>query len=185
MRILLTAFGPFGSHSYNPTEHVARLVEERWSHPTQLSVEILPVEYATARERVFALGPFDVHLALGLAADRDVPTLERFAMNRQEAAAPDNAGYVAAGESIDESAPLAFETTLPFRCLIEHANASGYRVRESRTAGLYVCNTVMFSAIQTSQYGGFLHLPPAEAFSVEDGAGLVEFLLTEMVDRLC
>lgn len=41
--------------------------------PVQLSVEILPVEYATARERVFALGPFDVHLALGLAADRDVP----------------------------------------------------------------------------------------------------------------
>ncbi|QOR48643.1 hypothetical protein INS90_05165 [Trueperella pecoris] len=185
MRILLTAFGPFASHSYNPTEHVARLVGERWSHSAQLTVEILPVEYAAARQRVLGLGSFDIHLALGLAAERDVPTLERFAINRQDAAAPDNAGHMAAGESIDESAPLAFETTLPYRRLIERANAAGYRVRESRTAGLYVCNTVMFSAIQTSQHGGFLHLPPAEAFSVEDGAGLVEFLLTEMADHLC
>ncbi|WP_270974597.1 hypothetical protein [Trueperella sp.] len=185
MRFLLTAFGPFGPNSYNPTEHVARLVGEQWSHAVRLAVEILPVEYDAARARLRELGPFDVHLALGLAADRDVPMLERFAMNRQDATAPDNAGHTATGESIDESAPLALETTLPFRRLIERANAAGYRLKESRSAGLYVCNTVMFTAIQTSRAAGFLHLPPAEAFSVEDGAALVEFLLSEVAEHTC
>lgn len=185
MRILLTAFGPFGSHTYNPTEHVARLVGQRWNRPEQLVVEILPVEYEAARQRVIGLGPFDVHLGLGLAADRDVPTLERFAMNRQDAPTPDNAGHVALGNSIDESAPLAFETTLPFRRLIESANATGYQLKESRTAGLYVCNTVLFCGIQTSKRAGFLHLPPAEAFSVEEGAKLVELLLVATLEEPC
>lgn len=185
MSILLTAFGPFGPNSYNPTEHVARLVGEQWSHSVPLTVEILPVEYHAARARVGELGSFDVHLALGLAADRDMPTLERFAMNRQDAAAPDNAGYTARGESIDETAPLALETTLPLRRLIERATAAGYCLKESYSAGLYVCNTVVFTGIQTSRAAGFLHLPPAEVFSVDDGAVLVEFLLSELIEHRC
>lgn len=80
MKVLLTAFGPFGPNTDNPSEHIAKgSAESRGA-----DVHILPVEYDAARTQVLELGFYDVHLALGLAADRTVPTLERFAMNRQD-----------------------------------------------------------------------------------------------------
>lgn len=177
MRILLTAFGPFHTNSFNPTEHVARLVREEWQRADELTVEILPVEYGAARARVAELGAFDVHIALGLAADRTVPTIERFAMNRRDARVTDNSGFIATGEEVDAGAPLALETTLPFKEMITRAREAGFPLEESRSAGLYVCNTVMFTAIQNSARAGFLHLPPQEHFSLDDGAALVDLLL--------
>ena len=173
MRVLLTAFGPFGSNTDNPSEHIVRRVAER----SDVDVRILPVEFEAAREQVRDLGFYDVHLACGLASDRTVPTLERFAMNRQDSQYADNAGHLAAGEEIDESGPLAVETTLPFKDLVDHVRAQGIALDESLSAGLYVCNTVMYTAIQTSGRAGFLHVPPIEYLSIDDAVTLVEHIL--------
>lgn len=186
MRILLTAFGTFGSHSMNPSEHIARGVGDRWACPdASLTVDILPVEYAGARSRVEELGYFDWHLALGLAADRTVPTLERFAMNRQDSPSPDNTGHVGTGEEIAEDGPLALESSLPNRELLRWAAEAGFPLEESLSAGLYVCNTVMYTAIHTSGHAGFLHLPPGNHFPIRSGIELTVGLLKQLVEMQC
>ena len=155
---------------------MARVSRELHLPGVDLTCKVLPVEYKGARSRVLELGHFDVHLALGLASDRTRPTLERFAMNRMDASIPDEAGYLAVDEEINPG-PLALETTIPVRELAQAAVSAGYPCGVSLSAGLYVCNTVLYTGIETSTHAGFLHVPPADVFSVDDGVGLVSLLL--------
>lgn len=181
MRILLTAFGPFASNTSNPTEQIAGLIAA--ARP-DIDVVILPVEYHAARRKIRELGSYDLHLALGLAADRSRATFERFAINRMDSPIPDNSGYIATDEEIS-AGPLAREETLGVKSLISYLRGKNYDVGESHSAGLYVCNLTMYSAIETSTHAGFLHLPPESLLGVESGADLVLDCLHILEDALC
>lgn len=178
--MLMTAFGAFGDNASNPTEAIARrLLSE---HASDIRVEVLPVEYEAARKRIQELGNHDVHLALGLAADREVATLERFAINRMDSPHPDNAGYAALDEQITDG-PLALEATIPVKELIASSKTAGFTLEESLSAGLYVCNVALYTGIETSSRAGFLHLPSEEHLDLDTGYRLVEFLISQLHGR--
>ncbi len=183
--MLITAFGAFGENASNPTEAIAERLQKDPSF-TEVKIDVLPVEYRGARQRIQDLGHHDVHLALGLAADRKVATLERLAMNRMDSAHPDNSGFIALDEQISDG-PLALEATIPVKSLVAAAKSAGFMLEESLTAGLYVCNTALYTGIQTSSRAGFLHLPSEDYLDLETGYRLVTFLISQLLsgDELC
>lgn len=185
MKILVTAFGVFSDNTENPSlEILHSLINQHNSGEllTKINDHVdfdfieLPVEFVAARKKLQELGEYDFHLAMGLASRRLKPCFERFAMNVQDAQIPDNSGDYANNRKITDG-PLALETKLDLKQIIEELNSLGFDCYQSLSAGLYVCNTVFYTALETSKSAVFLHLPPTKEVELQSQINLViEFL---------
>src|SRR5438309_1979974 len=96
--ILVTGFEPFGAHSVNPSEGLAKAVDGRRFGACAARGAVLPVHHADAARRLDALldetEPVAV-VPLGLAAGRARVALERVAANVMDYGEPDGAGFPA------------------------------------------------------------------------------------------
>ncbi len=164
MKILVTAFEPFGGDAVNPTmEALARLAPREG-----LSRLVLPVSFSGAGREIArameALRP-DAVLSLGLAAGRDRITPERVAINLDDARIPDNDGFTPVDAPIVPDGPDAYFSTLPVREIARRIGALGIPAGLSLSAGTYVCNHVMYTALHLAKTRypgtkcGFLHVP--------------------------
>jgi pyroglutamyl-peptidase len=110
-------------------------------------------------------------LCLGQAGGRSAISIERIAVNWDEAALPDNAGIVHSGQPILKTAPAAYFSTLPIHAIRDAVLAQGIPAELSSSAGHFVCNHVFFSlmhALRASKIkAGFVHVPylPEQAAS--------------------
>jgi pyroglutamyl-peptidase len=107
--------------------------------------------------------PPDVVLALGLAQGREGISIERVAINVDDARIPDNAGQQPIDTPVVPGGPAAYFSTLPIKRLAQGLQQAGHPVHISQTAGTFVCNHV-FYALQHHLHGqgvmsGFVHLP--------------------------
>lgn len=195
--LLLTGFEPFHTHPVNPSTQAAEALDGLVMGGTRVRSALLPVEpHAAAR----ALGTLlDTHqpdgvLLTGLAAGRPQVTLERVALNVMDFVIPDNAGQVYRDQPAhaDASAPAAYLSTLPLRAILEAWRGAGIPGDISNTAGLYVCNFVMYHALrQLASAGragvpcGFLHVPAnAEvALAVPQDRPALPYLPQEEITR--
>ena len=171
MKLLLTGFEPFGGESVNPATEVARqlAVQVAKYHPEhEVQVTILPTAFqaATARlqEVVAAFQP-DVLVSLGQAGGRTSLTVERVAINLDDASIPDNAGAQPIDEVIEQEGAPAYFTTLPVKRLVAASKAAGVPAAVSHTAGTYVCNHIMYQGLHLARTrypqmrSGFIHIP--------------------------
>lgn len=182
--ILVTAFEPFGGFASNPSEDVARTLEE-----IDVDAVVLPVDLGRAKEMLVAHKgvldqPWDAVLMLGLAADRPGFSLERVARNRFEAR--DAAATVHAGEVL-EGGPAAYFSTLPLPRLQRALAELGLAATISSDAGTFLCNAAFYLArhhlARRRTPCGFLHLPPTpELVDGADGMGGVA--LTDQVNAV-
>lgn len=149
--LLLTAFGPFGGDGYNPTQHALDPVAEAVSGHARVVAEVLRVEYAAACTRVRELirthRP-DVVVGLGLAAGRAAITPERVAINLAEARIPDEAGAQPLGVPLVDGTDAAHFSTLPVAAMVQAVDAAGVPAAVSYSAGAFVCNAVMYAALE-------------------------------------
>lgn len=168
-KVVLTGFGPFGSVAVNPAH--AGVLDAGMALYTddgvQLVVEILPVEFDRARERVRALAASvepDVWVSFGVAEERSVVTPERVAHNEIDARIPDNAGARPVGVPVDADGPATLQATLPTEAILTALAESGVAAEASDSAGRYVCNAVLYTALRALEGSGarvgFVHLPP-------------------------
>jgi len=175
--ILLTGFEPFAGDATNPSGDAVRLIAERWTGPARLVVDVLPVEFAAASDRVRALihahSP-DVVVAVGLAGGRTALTPERVAINLADARIPDNVGDQPLDHPVVAGAPAAYFATLPVKAMTAAIAAAGIPASLSHSAGTFVCNHVMFTALHETAAApgvraGFIHVPYASGHA-PDGA---------------
>lgn len=162
MRVLLTGFTSFGEHAVNPSELIVEALAQR---RLDVRTAVLPVEYGTAGKKIAALieqyHP-DAVLMLGLAARRSAINLERFALNVDDAALPDNAGEIRSGKAIVADGPAAYTSTLPLEAMQAALMTRGVPVVISNHAGAYLCNHVFYVArhhLQPMTPCGFIHIP--------------------------
>ena len=171
MKLLLTGFEPFGGETINPATEVARsLMQQLTSRYLQHEIEvlILPTEFQGAsdclREKVAAFQP-DILLSLGQAGGRTSLTVERVAINLDDASIPDNAGCQPIDETIEATGETAYFTTLPLKRMVEATRAAGVPAAVSHSAGTYVCNHVMYQGLYLAKnfypnmLSGFVHIP--------------------------
>lgn len=165
--ILLTAFEPFGGEAINPAQEALRLLPG--SVPGRSLVKLLlPTAFEPAAEQlkqaIDRLQPAEV-VMLGQAGGRAGITVERVAINLDDADIPDNLGHHPKDLPIAPDGPAAYFATLPVKKLVRAINAAGCPASLSCTAGTYVCNHVFYTALhhlsKTGQNAraGFIHLP--------------------------
>ena len=164
MTILLTGFTPFGDHAINPSQLI---VEALGDHDDVKGV-VLPTIYQTAADRIVMLieqhQPHSI-LMLGVASKTPTIALERFAVNINDAKAPDNAGDLRCGQPIVSTGPAAYTSTLPIATMHQALQEQAIPVAISNHAGAYVCNHLFYVAqhaiqpIDPTIPCGFIHVP--------------------------
>jgi pyroglutamyl-peptidase len=140
-------------------------VAERCTGDERLVVEVLPVAFRAAAARLRALidehRP-DIVIATGLAGGRSEVTPERIAVNLADARIPDNDGAQPVDAPVVAGGPAAYLATLPVRAIAAAVNDEGIPAAVSHTAGTFVCNHVMYTALDAAAPGvcaGFVHVP--------------------------
>ena len=158
VRILVTAFEPFGGSDTNISQRVLDAIQ------ADVAKLLLPVSFRRAPEVLNeAIEQFqpDVIIAMGQAAEGDKIRLERLAINMMDSAKGDNDGYLPDEELICPEAPLALKTTLPVKPLCADCINAGLPTMVSNSAGLYVCNRIYFEALRHTTNSLFVHIPKA------------------------
>ena len=161
MRILLTAFEPFGGAETNITQSFLSLLPNSiadWA----IEKVCLPVSFKRApivlRETIATYSP-DLVLMLGQCSAGENIRLERFAINMMDSTKADNDGYIPTEETIYADQPLALQTPLPIKELERFCTDHVQPVQVSNSAGLYVCNRVYYEALHLHQRTIFVHVP--------------------------
>lgn len=185
MKLLLTAFEPFGGSTMNPAQEAVRLVPERIGDTEIVKLEV-PVVFGAAIDTVTAAVEKekpDAVLCIGQAGGRAAMTPERVAINVDDASITDNAGAQPIDAPIVPDGPAAYFSTLPVKAMVAAIRQAGLPASLSNTAGTFVCNHLMYGLLHllATRYpgvrGGFMHVPfapqqvtdrPAPSMSVED-----------------
>ncbi|MBP8149914.1 MAG: pyroglutamyl-peptidase I [Limnohabitans sp.] len=166
MHILVTGFEPFGGQSLNPSWEVARALHGLQLQGAQVTAVQLPCVFAQALpalQQALAQHRPDIVLALGQAEGRCDFSVERVAINVQDARIPDNAGAQPIDVPVIAGGPAAYFSTLPIKSLVAGLKAAGFPASVSQTAGTFVCNQVFYALQHTlaglGVHSGFVHLP--------------------------
>lgn len=168
-KLLITYFGAFEGVEKNPTREIAENVGGALAH-THPDVDVtpheLPVSFVGSSSeltRVLAETSADAVLSLGVAVGREKISIERVAINLDDARIADNDGDKAQDRPIRPDAPAAYFTRLPYRHLVTEMTAQNLPVEISDTAGTFVCNHVFYELMHalasTEIPGGFVHIP--------------------------
>lgn len=163
----MTGFEPFGTDSENPSGDAVRLLASTWQGPEQLVTAVLPVTFdgagARLRELIAEHSP-DLIISTGLAGNRAALSFERVAVNLRDARIADNAGEQPIDTPVVPAAASALFATLPVKAMTAAVADAGVPAELSLSAGTFVCNDVMFQAIDAAGHAraGFIHLPWAD-----------------------
>jgi pyroglutamyl-peptidase len=171
--ILLTGFDPFGGETINPSWEAARSLHGRRIGGHLVVARQLPTEFAASLQQLKAamreLKPAIV-LGVGQAGGRTQLSLERVAINLQDARLPDNAGMQPIDEPVIAGAPAAYFSTLPLKAMLAALHDAGIPAGISHSAGTYVCNHIAYAMLHLAgtrrgTRAGFMHIPylPAQA----------------------
>jgi len=164
MTVLLTGFTPFVDQPVNPSQLIVEALEDR---PDVTGV-VLPTVYQIASEQLVRHINDEQPIALlmlGLAGRRSTINLERFALNIDDTATPDNGGEVRQGQPIVPDGPAAYSSTLPLEALRQALHAREIPVTISNHAGAFVCNHLFYVARHALNESkrtipcGFMHVP--------------------------
>ena len=167
MKLLLTAFTPFGGESINPALEAVKQVKDKISNldivklevPTVFNKSIQTVIEAMEKEKP------DYVLCVGQAGGRVGITPERVAINIDDARIPDNEGNQPIDRTIYSDGENAYFSNLPVKAMVESIKKEGLTSSLSNSAGTYVCNHLMYGVLYhidktyRGMKGGFIHVP--------------------------
>lgn len=167
MKLLLTAFSPFGGEKINPSLEAVKLVKDKILEtdiiklevPTVFGKSIKIVADAIEKEKP------DYVLCIGQAGGRYGITPERVAININDARIPDNEVNQPIDTPIFNDGEPAYFSNLPVKSMVEEIRKEGLPASLSNSAGTYVCNHLMYGVLYTlsKKYkgvkGGFIHVP--------------------------
>lgn len=166
--LLVTGFEPFAGDTANPSQEAVKALDGRRVGGLPVHGLVLPVQHEEARA---ALAPalaepgLRAAVMLGLAGGRARVALERVGLNVMDYRQPDNRGDVVRGEPCVAGGPPAYWSTLPLPDILEALAAEGIPAYVSNTAGTFLCNYTLYTALHALDAAGrripagFIHLP--------------------------
>ena len=168
-RILLTGFDPFGGQPVNPSWLGAQALDGRDLDGHQVVAAELPTRFGHSlqvlQELMVRHRP-SLILCTGQAGGRAAISLERIAINVNDARIPDNAGAQPIDTPVVEGGPAAYFTGLPIKAMMAAMVAEGIRADVSQTAGTFVCNHIFYGLMHllaqpqwAGTRGGLVHVP--------------------------
>ena len=186
--VLLTGFAPFGGETTNPSWEAVRALHGKRIGGHRIETRCLPVVFGDANaalRRAIADTSPAIVLCVGQAGGRGAISIERVAINVDDARIPDVAGHSPVDAPIVARGPAAYFSTLPIKRLRAALAKAGIPAEISQTAGTYVCNHVFYGLMHALKRrpgvrGGFVHIPysPAQAKRHPGAPGLATDVVT-------
>ncbi|MFE4974738.1 pyroglutamyl-peptidase I [Kitasatospora sp. NPDC056651] len=184
IRVLLTAFEPFGRDPLNSSLEAGRLVVA--GPPAGVALEFAELPWAfgdsvTELRRAVTRFEPDLVIATGQGGNRPDLTVERVAINLDDAVrAPDRTGNQPVDQPVVPDGPAAYFSSLPVKACVEAIQQAGIPATVSHTAGTHVGNHVFYGLahlIATERprlHGGFAQLPylPSQTADQERSASM-------------
>ena len=172
-RALLTGFDAFGDARLNASWLAVQTMDGELLEGHKLVVAQLPTVFGSslpALSRLLQLHKPALVICVGQAGGRNALSLERVAINLQDAHMADNAGEQPLDAPIVADGPAAYFSTLPIKAMLQALQQAGIAVEVSQTAGTFVCNHVFYGLMhalakqrttqqKTRVRGGFIHVP--------------------------
>ena len=166
MKIIVTGFDPFGGEKINPSIECVKAL------PGIKGVELIRLELPTVfkesakrlNEVINDVKP-DAVLSVGQAGGRAGITMERIAINVDDARIPDNISQQPIDEEIQVEGEAAYFSTLPIKRIVKAIREAGISAEVSNSAGTFVCNHIMYQALFAATKAdkpfkaGFMHIP--------------------------
>ena len=166
MKIIVTGFDPFGGEKINPSiECVKALPEIEGVELIRLELPTVFNESAKRLNEVINEVKPDAVLSVGQAGGRPGITMERIAINVDDARIPDNISQQPIDEEIQVEGEAAYFSTLPIKRIVKAIREAGIPAEVSNTAGTFVCNHIMYQALFAATKAdkpfkaGFMHIP--------------------------
>ncbi|MES3004370.1 MAG: pyroglutamyl-peptidase I [Pseudomonadota bacterium] len=168
--VLVTGFDPFGGQPLNPSWMAVQALHGRVVAGHRLIGAQLPTQFDRSlqvlRDLLHRHHPALV-VCCGQAAGRTALSMERVAINVNDARIPDNAGEQPVDTPVIPGGPAAYFTTLPIKAMLVALLAEGINAEVSQTAGTYVCNHVFYGLMHElatrhdmrRTRGGLIHIP--------------------------
>lgn len=168
--ILLTGFDAFGGAELNPSWLAVKALHGRQILGHKVIAARLPTVYGESLKtlnQLLRLHRPALVVCVGQAGGRGAISLERVAINVDDAPIADNAGAQPVDASVVPGAPVAYFSTLPIKAMLAALQREGLPVEVSQTAGTFVCNHVFFGLMHAlannrllrRTRGGFVHVP--------------------------
>ena len=169
-KILLTGFEAFDKDPVNPSWLLAQSLHGKQIAGHRVVAAQLPTAFDASAESLRALvlaqRPALV-VCLGLAGGRATMSLERVAININDARIPDNLRVQPVDTPVVAHGPAAYFSALPLKTMLHAVRTAGAAVEVSNSAGTFVCNHVFYALMHmlatddglTGVRGGFVHVP--------------------------
>ena len=152
--VLLTGFDAFGGDALNPSWLAVQTLNGEVIEGHELIAAQLPTEFKASTKVLLRLlrryRPALI-IAVGLAGGRSGLSLERVAINVQDARIPDNAGAQPIDLPVVKRGPAAYFSTLPIKAMQQAIENEGVPAEISQTAGTFVCNHVFYALMHHLQ----------------------------------
>ncbi len=180
--ILVSGFTPFNGEKINPSWQIVKALPDVISG---FRVKKLRVPTAFGESIKAVTNAIDKHhpqivLCLGQAGGRTHMSVERVAINIDDAGIADNQGAWPIDQAIVQGAPAAYFCTLPIKAMVEAMRQKGVPAEVSNTAGTFVCNHLLYGVLHhiallkpaqgkqpaAARYpmrAGFMHVPYADS----------------------
>ena len=167
MKLLITGFDPFGGEKINPSFESVKDINDEIEGVKVIKKEIPTVfnKSIDILHEVIEKEKPDYVICLGQAGGRFDMTVERVAININNARIPDNEGNQPIDTTIFKDGENAYFSTLPINTIAEEMKKNNIPASISNTAGTFVCNNLFYGLMYlinrkyTSIKGGFIHVP--------------------------
>ncbi|ABR30625.1 pyrrolidone-carboxylate peptidase [Thermosipho melanesiensis] len=167
MKVLVTGFEPFNGETINPSfEAIKMLPDEvegakiiKAKLPTVFRKSLCELEELISKENP------DIVICVGQAAGRSKISIERVAINIDDAEINDNEGNKPKDEKIFVDGENAYFSNLPIKLMVKTIKEHNIPAEISNSAGTYVCNHVFYGLMYLidkkfkNLKGGFIHVP--------------------------
>ncbi|MED0675395.1 pyroglutamyl-peptidase I [Aneurinibacillus thermoaerophilus] len=166
--VLITGFEPFGGETVNPSLEAVKQLDGKKIDDYVVVARQLPTVFhesiAELEKYIEELKP-EVIICVGQAGGRPDITVERVAINVDDARIADNRGKQPVDVPVVMGGPVGYWATLPIKAIVKRLREQGIPASISQTAGTFVCNHVFYGLmhiLNTSEKkarGGFIHIP--------------------------
>jgi pyroglutamyl-peptidase len=169
LSVLVTGFDPFGGSAVNPSWDAVHALHGRTIAGHRVIGGEIPTIFGASLRRLQEL--MEEHrprlvICTGQAGGRAAISLERVAINVNDARIPDNAGARPIDVPIVPDGPAAYFTSLPIKAMLKALLDAGVRAEVSQTAGTFVCNQTFYGLMHLlaqpqwqGTRGGLVHVP--------------------------
>ncbi len=167
MKILVTGFEPFDREKINPSNLVLDMLPKNILG-FDIVTRTIPTAFNKSSEKLkLYINEFspEIVVCLGQAGGRSKISVERIAINIDDARIPDNDGNQPIDECIQQDGENAYFSTLPIKAIVQNLLNKNIEAEISNSAGTFVCNHIMYNALHYAKKNnnnykaGFIHIP--------------------------